>query len=345
MSIFSAHFALLPQPRLVWHKARASYSKVIPSATLVCRLERGASAHSIEPTRSRARRAPSAGSCKDAPVVSDAAPIESSIATPTREIARGVAWLAGTAVAVRLVEVLVGRSPLGAALAGAVIVDLAMTRAGVRWDARQDMKEATKTKRSSSRVVWQGIGIGVAVACVLVIVPFVLSVIVGAATVRAGSPSSSLVFGLLRGVSVGVRDELLLRGLPLLVAMRAGVRLPIALGYAALAGTSSLVLTPGLSWEALLLTASQGALFAMLWARTNAAWASVSAHATWVLLVGVGLRGGIVEVSWTSGMLADGARARGLPALVCVIVSCLLVAFVSRKLAKYSEASHGRLVS
>ncbi|MBK9262706.1 MAG: CPBP family intramembrane metalloprotease [Polyangiaceae bacterium] len=270
-------------------------------------------------------------------MVSQAAPTDVSLATPTREIARGVAWLAGTAIAVRLAEIVVGRSPLGAALAGAVIVDLAMTRAGVRWDNLDD----AKSKRSSSRM-WQGIGIGVAVASALVLVPLVVSIIVGAATIQPGTPSSSLVFGLLRGASVGVRDELLYRGLPLLVAARAGVRLPVAIGYAALAGTSALVFAGGLSWEALLLAASQGVLFAMLWARTNAAWAPVSAHAAWVFLTGVGLRGGIVEVSWESGMLTDGTRARGLPALLCVFVAVLLTAFVSKKLARTSEIPHGR---
>lgn len=274
------------------------------------------------------------------PVVTEAAAKGVLFATPTREIARGVAWLAGTAIAVRLAEILVGRSPLGAALAGAVIVDLAMTRAGVRWDGLRDGD--AKSKRSSLRT-WQGIGIGVAVASVLVIVPLVVGAIVGAATIHAGTPSSSIVFGLLRGAAVGVRDELLYRGLPLLVAVRVGVRMPVAIAYAALAGTSSLASASGLSWEALLLSASQGALFAMLWARTDAAWASVSAHATWVLLAGVGLRGGILEVSWTSGMLADGARSRGLPALVCVFVAVVLTAFASKKLAKYLETTDGRV--
>ncbi len=265
---------------------------------------------------------------------------EKSIVTPTQEIARGVAWLAGTAIAVRLAEIMVGRSPLGAALAGAVIVDLAMTRAGVRWDDQH----ALSSNRSWSYVLKQ-IGIGVVVATVLVVAPLVVNLIVGGATISVGSPSSSLVFGLLRGGAVGVRDELLYRGLPLLVASRVGAREPLAIGYAALVGTSALVLGEGLSWEAVLLAGSHGVLFAMLWARTNAAWAPVAAHAAWVLLVGVGLRGGFVEVAWTSGMLADGARARGLPTLVCVVVSIVLTAVVSKKLATSSESVHDRVAS
>jgi len=273
-------------------------------------------------------------------VVTEAVPIDAPVASPLREIARGVAWLAGTAMAVRFVETLIGRSPLGAALAGAVVVDLAMTRAGVRWDDR----DSTKTKGSSSRV-WRDIGIGVASASVLVLVPLVLGVIVGGATIGLGSFSSTLVFGSLRSAADGVRDELLYRGLPLYVASRAGVKLPFAVGYAALLGVTPLVLVDRLSWEALLVTAAQGVLFAMLWVRTNAAWASVSAHAAWFFLAGVGLRGAILEVSWTSGLLAENARIRGLPAIICTIVTILLTVFLSKKLAKSSEAPHGHAAS
>jgi hypothetical protein len=274
-------------------------------------------------------------------VATEAASIDAPAATPLREITRGVAWLVGTAVAVRFIETLVGRSPLGAALAGAVVVDLAMTRAGVRWDEQQD---DPKSKGSSSRA-WQGIGIGVAVASVLVIVPLVVSVIVGAATIAPGNFSSMVVLGLLRGAADGVRDELLYRGLPLYVAARAGVRAPIAIGYAALVGVSPLVLVERLSWEALVVSLAHGVLFAMLWVRTKAAWASVSAHATWFFLAGMGLRGAVVEVSWTSGILAENARIRGLPAIICVVVSILLTVFVSKKLAKFSEVPHGHAAS
>lgn len=273
-------------------------------------------------------------------MVIEAAPHSVSAPTPLGEVARGVAWLVGTAGAVRLVETLIGRSPLGAALAGAVVVDLAMTRAGVRWDGVDD----PGSKRSTFRA-WTGVGIGVAVASVLVFVPLVFVLIVGGATIGLGTPSNTLVFGLLRSTADGVRTELLYRGLPIFVAMRAGVRPALAIGYAALAGAAPLVLVEHLPWEALLVSVSQGVLFAMLWVRTNAAWASVSAHATWLFLVGVGLRGVVVDASWRSGFLGEGARIRGLPGIVCIVVTILLTVFVSRKLAKSSEAPHGHAVS
>ena len=273
-------------------------------------------------------------------MVTEAAANDAPVTKPIREIARGIAWLVGAAVAARFVETLVGRSPLGAALAGAVVVDLAMTRAGVRWDDHDD----TNLKGSAARAR-RSIGIGVAVASVLVVVPVVCSVIVGAATISVGSPSMSLLFGLLRGAADGVRDELLYRGLPFYVAARAGVRVPIVLGYAALLGATPLMLMERLSWEALVLSLANGVLFGMLWVQTKSAWASVSAHAAWFFLAGIGLRGSIVEVSWKSGLLAENARTRGLPAIICVIVSILLTVFVSKKLAKFLEAPTGHAPS
>lgn len=273
-------------------------------------------------------------------MTSDAAAREVPIVTPLREIAQGVAWLVGTAMAVRFVETLIGRSPLGAALAGAVVVDLAMTRAGVRWDDRDD----TKPKRASVRT-WRDIGLGVAVGSALVIIPLVIGVIVGGATISVGSLSTTLLFGLLRSGADAVRDELLYRGLPVYVAARAGVPVYLAVAYAALVGVTPLVLLERLSTEALLVAASQGVLFAMLWVRTNAAWASVSAHATWFFLAGVGLRGAILEVSWTRGLLAEGARIQGLPAVCCLIVSILLTFVISKKIAQPSEAPHGHAAS
>ncbi len=259
-------------------------------------------------------------------------------ATPLGEIARGVGWLVGTAAAVRLVETLIGRSPLGAALAGAVIVDLAMTRAGVRWDSR-DQRASKKSTQ------WRELGIGAGVACALVAGPVLVSVVIGGATVAVGNISSVLVFGLLRGVANGVRDEFLYRGLPLLVAQRVGIRPFWAIGYAGLLGVAPLLFAERLSWEALMVFACQGVLLAMLWIRTNAAWASVSAHAVWFFLAGAGLRGSVLDVSWTNGMLAESTSIRGLPAFSCVVVSILLIGLVSKKLVNPSEAPHGQVAS
>lgn len=257
--------------------------------------------------------------------------------TPVAEIARGVGWLVGTALAVRLVETLIGRSPLGAALAGAVVVDLAMTRTGVRWDGDEDRV------RARSRM-WRGICLGTGIASAIVAVSIIPTLIVGGATIGLGTPSSTLLFGALRGGAEGVRDELLYRGLPLLVAERARVPRPWTIGYCALAGATPLLLDQ-VSLEALLQTISLGILFTMLWIRTKAAWAPISAHAAWFFLAGIGLRGAIIDVSWTSGMLAENGRTRGLPAVVCAAATILLTVLVSKKLAQPPEAPHGQTAS
>jgi len=235
--------------------------------------------------------------------------------TALREIAKGSAWLLGTAAAVRLAEVVVGRNPLVAALVGAIIVDLGTYRVGVRWDPDPSTGKEPRTR------ALRGIGLGLGVALVLVAVPLLVAVVAGFATVSAGSPSSSLGFALLRAAAVATRDELLYRGLPLVVATRAGLGSRFGIGYAVLAGVAALALLPGASWEALVLAAAQGGLFAVLWARTGVAWASVAAHAGFILFAGVGLRGGLLDVTWKSGLLGDGPRARGGVALVAAAVA------------------------
>ena len=245
---------------------------------------------------------------------------------PTREIMKGSAWLLGTAVAVRLAEVIVGRNPLVTALVGAIIVDLGTYRAGVRWDPNPSTDAAPRRRALA------GIGLGLGVALVLVAVPLLVAVATGFAAVSVGSPSGSLGFALVRAAAVATRDELLYRGLPLVVAARAGLSQPFGIGYAVLAGVAALALVPGASWEAFVLAAAQGGLFAVLWARTRVAWASVAAHAGYILFAGVGLRGGLVDVTWKSGLLGDGPRARGVVALVAAAVAVGLAFAAWKKL-------------
>ncbi|MRG92778.1 type II CAAX prenyl endopeptidase Rce1 family protein [Polyangium spumosum] len=260
-------------------------------------------------------------------------PLDAPTSTPSREVAKGSAWLLGVALAVRLAEVLVGRNPLVAALVGAIVVDLGTYRAGVRWDP-----DPSTGKGPRARAL-RGIGLGLGVSLVLVVVPLVVAVLAGFASVSAGSPSGTLAFALLRAAAVATRDELLYRGLPLVVAARAGLAPRFGIGYAVLAGVAALALVPGASWEALVLTAAQGGLYAVLWARTGVAWASVAAHAGFTLLAGAGLRGGLVDVTWKSGLLGDGPRARGAVALVAAAVAVGLAFAAWKKLpARVVEA-------
>lgn len=257
--------------------------------------------------------------------------------TPSKELARGVAWLVGTALAARFVETLIGQSPLGAALAGAIVVDLALTRAGVTWD------DANNRSQVASRA-WRGFYLGAGISTAVVAISILPSLIVGGATIGLGSPSLTLFFGTLRGAAESVREELLYRGLPLLVAERAGIARPWTIAFCVVAGVSP-HLFDFVSFEALLQSAALGGLWTMLWVRTKGAWAPMFAHASWFVLAGIGLRGGILDVFWTSGMLAENGRTRGLPAIICFTATILLTAVISKKLAQSSETPNGQHAS
>jgi len=50
------------------------------------------------------------------------------------ELGIGAGWLIGISAALRVLDTLLGQAPLASALLGAILVDLAAGRAGVRWD-------------------------------------------------------------------------------------------------------------------------------------------------------------------------------------------------------------------
>jgi hypothetical protein len=250
---------------------------------------------------------------------------------PVREIVRGVAWLVGTALALRVVEIFLGHSPLGVTLAGAVLVDLAAHRAGVRWDEAEDALRRRRALLGALR--------GLAVAIAIVALTVVVCAAAGRVELRAGSLSASLGLGLLRAGAAGVRDEMLYRGIPLFVGARAGLGARASIGYASLTGAAGLLLVPGVTLEAVVLAVALGLLFAVLWQRSGAAWAAVGAHAGWVFFAGAGLRGGLVEATWVNASLAEGPRARGVAALVAAGLSLAAAAVVWRFWPKDSPAA------
>jgi membrane protease YdiL (CAAX protease family) len=277
----------------------------------------------------RASRASALEKCHHAPVSNDATP--ASPPPPLFAIARGVAFLVGIATALRVADLFIGRSPLGSALVGAVIVFLAVDRAGVRWE-----EEEAETGSPYRRAL-RGLGAGGLVALGILAVTVVLGLILGRAHLALGVPSTSLVFGLLRAGAVGVRDELLYRGIPLVSVAQAGLPAPYALVYAALAGGFAQALVAGSSPEGLVLVTAMGLLFAVLWRRAGAAWPAVGAHAAWSLLAGPALRGGLLDVTWKDGLLADGARTYGAPAWIAAAL-CVVAALVLLRLGATSDS-------
>ncbi|MGK4002030.1 CPBP family glutamic-type intramembrane protease [Sorangium sp. So ce1036] len=241
------------------------------------------------------------------------------------ELAVGAAWLVGLAAVLEFLSVLLGSSPLAAALAGAVLADLVAARAGVRWSDPLEEAAPGHLARALRRV-----GLGAALGALAVLLTLGASVVLGWASVEGGEPSLSSGFALVRAVAFAVRDELLLTGIPFATAARAGLPSRFALAFSALAHGAALGLTPDATAASFAMTTALGALTAALWRRSGGAFAAISAHAVFNLLAGAGLRGALLDVTWIEGALTAGARALGGPAWVAAATLAALAALVLR---------------
>ncbi|AUX47044.1 hypothetical protein SOCE26_085560 [Sorangium cellulosum] len=244
------------------------------------------------------------------------------------DLAIGAAWLVGLAAVLRLTALLLSSSPLAAALAGAVVADLAAARAGVHWLDPVERADPAHRARIARRI-----GLGAALGALAVLLPLGVSVVLGWAHVEAGAPSASFGFALARAVALAVRDELLLTGIPFATAARAGLSSRYALGFSALAHGAAIGLAPGASASSFALAAALGALTAALWRRGRGAFAAVAAHASFIALAGAGLRGALLDATWADGALAAGTRAFGRPAWLTAIALAALAALVLRPAA------------
>ena len=240
---------------------------------------------------------------------------------PLAEIGIGLAWLLGAAAMLQIVELLLGRVIMGAAIAGAVIADLASTWAGVRWD----VGEKRHWKDAVARL-----GAGAGLAAAVVAATFALGAATGRVEIHAGAPSLGIFLVILRAAAIAVRDELIFRGIPLVAAARAGVPKPIARGFAALAGAAAIATLPGASPASITLTVASGWLFATLWQRDRGAWSAVGAHAAWALLTGAVLRGGLVDMAFREGNLGLGPRASGAPAWIAAAMALIAAALLPK---------------
>ena len=231
---------------------------------------------------------------------------------PLIELALGAAWLIGLSAALLILDIALGRSVVGVAVAGAVIVDLAAGWAGVRWDfgARRAYPEAARR-----------VGAGVAIAALVVALTIAVSLAAGWASLGVGRPSLTLLLAVLRASATGVRDELLFRGIPLAACARAGVPAPLARLFAALAGAAPIALASNVSPAAIALAAGSGWLFATLWQRDRGAWSAVGAHAGWMLITGALTHGELLDLDWSIGNLTLGPRASGAPAWIAAALA------------------------
>jgi membrane protease YdiL (CAAX protease family) len=224
------------------------------------------------------------------------------------ELGIGAGLLVGLSACLQLFEQILGPSNLGGAIFGALAVDIAAGRTGVRWD--WDTLPLDAPRRAIARV---GAGAGVAV----VAGGLALAIAAAMRWFRATgpvAPSATIAFAVARAAAISVRDEILFRGIPLAAMSRARVPPMVARAFAALVSGAAIVAVPGATPAALALAVASGWLFAALWERDRGAWAAVGAHAAWVLLLGSFIHGGVMDLEWTTGELAVGAAADGMPA-------------------------------
>jgi len=250
----------------------------------------------------------------------------------------GAAWLLGLAAALRLVDGVVGTSPLAAAFIGAFLVDLGTGRAGVRWFAereavsRRTRKKLTEVASRGRAAVLRLAGLGAAVAGAAMLAMLAAGLVLGHATVALGHPSAAALLMVVKVLALAIRDELLLRGLPLFTARRAGIAPHYAVVFAAVASPAAMVLSPGVTPEAVAMACASGATFALLWSRTGSAVPAIVAHATWGLLTGSVLRGDVLVLTFDSGVFSSGSRAAGMPAWLSAAAFAGAAVFVARRI-------------
>jgi hypothetical protein len=224
----------------------------------------------------------------------------------------GAAWLVGLSAATQIVAGLFASNVLATAVVQALIVDLALGRAGVRWDPAADGKAGPDYRVAARRAA---IGAGAALAVTVIV--SAVGAALGWAKITAQASAASLGFGLLRAIAIGVRDALMYAGLPLYFAGRAkGTPRLAAVVFGALAAGATLALQPEASPANIALAVAAAAAVAAFWAHDGTGWAAGGVAAGFPFFAGVAARGGLIDVDWEKGMFAPGLRASGAPAWI-----------------------------
>src|SRR5262249_25039221 len=130
--------------------------------------------------------------------------------SPLAELGTGAAWLVGISAVNQIIAFLFRTNTLAPVVAQAVVVDLAVGRAGVRWDPSANDDTSIEARNAA-----RGCGLGVGLAFAASALTLGAGVALGWAKVGAHAPSISLGLALVRAIGVGVRDALLYVGLPI----------------------------------------------------------------------------------------------------------------------------------
>lgn len=262
--------------------------------------------------------APGRGPVKGAPRA-----VVAPVRAPLVELGTGAAWLLGLAAVGQMVAVLFRSNPLAIVVLQAVIIDLALGRAGVRWDPLAD-EDTGSDYRVAARRIAVGAGAALAVAAVVT----GLGAAMGWAKVSVHGPTMSLVLGLIRAIAIGVRDGLLYAGLPLYFIGRARAPRMAGVVFGALAAGATLALQPAATPANVALAIAVAAAAAAFWAHEGAGWTAAGVAGGFPFMAGVVLRGGLVDVDWKKGAFAPGLSGDGAPAWMGAAGFAALAAWV-----------------
>lgn len=228
-----------------------------------------------------------------------------------RELAAGVALMLAVAAALQLLAGFV-TNRLSAALLGAFGVSMVAGAIGL--------------ERTSTGARWRGLVLrGAALGGGVVVLPLVVALALGS-NLRTGTLGLGTLLGVGESVAVAYRDEVFLRGLPLLFARRAKVPPALCVLFAVATGVAHVVLAPNAAPLGLALVAASGLLFAVLWWRTSELLVPVAAHAAWRILTEVLLAGDALDLD--PGKLPTSVAAGG-PLAWATVGSMLVGAVVA----------------
>jgi hypothetical protein len=232
------------------------------------------------------------------------------------ELGIGAGWLMGLSAALALVDGFLSGAPLARAVLGGLVASVAGGRAGVVWDPADP--EGESLVRSA-----RGLALGAATAATACLATVVAAELGGIAVVKMGHPSWTVGLALLAAVGGAVRDEVVLRAIPLHYAERAGLPTRAAVAFAAVASPATIALSAGASAVSLSLALAQGLLSARLFERTKSLWTAVGANVAFTLLAGPLLGGGLFDVIFQRGELVRGPTASGAPAVLAAVFLAL----------------------
>jgi hypothetical protein len=231
-------------------------------------------------------------------------------------VVRGGLYLVSIGALLRVLHLLID-NPLTHTVLGAVAVSLIATHAGVRYEVFG--------ARAIRRIAW---------ACALVAVVVGASLaaaLAGGATIASVPASVAAIYGVAESIALAYTREMWLRGIPMLMARRAGMPVAATLAFAALAGVAAVALEPGTRPAGLVLTGAAGAFFASLWLRGGDPYAPIVGHVLWVWLCDSALAGELFTVSGLR--VTASAGASGLPAWVASAGFCVAAAAVLKNAA------------